>query len=153
MRASPSAGPARYFGALASMIAGSVSNPRALALNLAIFPKSVYFAEQVEAEGIQHIHANWASHPAMSAWIMARLTGASWSFAGHASDIYLQRTMLREKIEAAKFVVTCTRHNKDYLAGVGGRRGGQQDRGELPRRGSGPVQARPSAGRRHLPDP
>lgn len=113
-------GPARYFGALASMIAGSVSNPRVLALNLAIFPKSVYFAEQVEAEGIQHIHANWASHPAMSAWIMARLTGASWSFAGHASDIYLQRTMLREKIEAVKFVVTCTRHNKDYLTGVGG---------------------------------
>ena len=28
--------------------------------------------------------------------------------------------MLREKIQAAKFVVTCTRHNKDYLAGVGG---------------------------------
>ena len=28
--------------------------------------------------------------------------------------------MLREKIQAAKFVVTCTRHNKDYLAEVGG---------------------------------
>ena len=145
--------PARYFGALARLIAGPVGNPRALALNLAIFPKSVYFAEQVEAEGIRHIHANWASHPAMSAWVMSRLTGASWSFAGHASDIYLHRTMLREKIQAAKFVVTCTRHNKDYLADVGGGAARQQDRGELPRRRSGPVQARPSAGRRHLPDP
>lgn len=112
--------PARYFGALASLIAGSVKNPRVLALSLAVFPKSVYFAERIEAEGIEHIHANWASHPAMSAWVMARLTGASWSFAGHASDIYLHRTMLREKIAAAEFVVTCTRHNKDYLAGVAG---------------------------------
>ena len=106
-----------------------------------------------QAEGIRHIHANWASHPAMSAWVMSRLTGASWSFAGHASDIYLDRTMLREKIQAAKFVVTCTRHNKDYLAGIGGERVGGQDRGELPRRGPRPVQARPAAGRRRVPDP
>jgi glycosyltransferase involved in cell wall biosynthesis len=28
--------------------------------------------------------------------------------------------MLRDKIRAAKFVVTCTGHNKDYLVGIGG---------------------------------
>ena len=36
------------------------------------------------------------------------------------SDIYIDPTMLREKIRAAKFVVTCTQHNKDYLAGSAG---------------------------------
>jgi len=118
--------PRRYFGALSSLIAGTIADPRALALGLAVFPKSAYFAERVKAEGMQHIHANWASHPAMSAWVMAQLTGATWSFAGHASDIYLHPTMLREKIAAAKFVVTCTRHNKDYLVRVAG--GGMDDK-------------------------
>lgn len=114
--------PLRYFGTLARVVAGSLRDPRALALGLAVFPKTVYFAEQVRAEGIRHIHANWASHPALSAWVMARLTGASWSFAGHASDIYLHRTLLREKINAASFVVTCTRHNKEYLERMAGGR-------------------------------
>jgi glycosyltransferase involved in cell wall biosynthesis len=85
-----------------------------------VFPKSVYFAEIVRAEGIGHIHANWASHPSASALVMSDLTGATWSFAGHASDIYLDAGMLREKIRRAKFVTTCTKHNKDYLIGVGG---------------------------------
>ncbi len=80
----------------------------------------MYFAELVREEKIAHIHANWASHPAASALVMSRLTGTSWSFAGHASDIYLDGGMLREKIRDAKFVLTCTRHNKDYLARVGG---------------------------------
>jgi colanic acid/amylovoran biosynthesis glycosyltransferase len=112
--------PRRYFGALLALVSGALGHPRALVRALAVFPKTAYFAERIALEGIRHIHANWASHPAMSAWVMSRLTGASWSFAGHASDIYLDRAMLREKIQAAKFVVTCTRHNKDYLAGIGG---------------------------------
>jgi colanic acid/amylovoran biosynthesis glycosyltransferase len=51
---------------------------------------------------------------------MARLTGAPWSFTGHASDIYLHPTMLTEKIQAARFVVTCTRYNKEYLVRTAG---------------------------------
>ena len=48
------------------------------------------------------------------------LTGSPWSFAGHASDIYLDAGMLGDKIREAKFVLTCTRHNKEYLDSVGG---------------------------------
>jgi glycosyltransferase involved in cell wall biosynthesis len=112
--------PGRYVGALLSVIVGSLRHPRGLLRALAVFPKTVYFAELIEQEGITHIHANWASHPAMSAWVMSRLTGASWSFAGHASDIYIDTAMLPQKIRSADFVVTCTRHNKDYLVGLAG---------------------------------
>ena len=112
--------PRRYFGALATLVRGAIGHPRALVLALAVFPKTAYFAEQAAREGLRHIHANWASHPAMSAWVMSRLTGATWSFAGHASDIYLDPAMLKEKIQSAKFVITCTRHNKDHLVGIGG---------------------------------
>lgn len=112
--------PGAYLGSLFRIIAGSLTQPRALLRALAVFPKTVYFAEMVEREGTAHIHANWASHPATSALVMSRLTGIPWSFAGHASDIYIDKAMLADKIHAAEFVVTCTGHNKEYLVGFGG---------------------------------
>lgn len=112
--------PGRYLNALWTILRGCWQKPRSLAKALAVFPKSVYFAKLVKDQHLAHVHANWASHPAASALIITKLTGVSWSFAGHASDIFLDTTMLREKIRAAKFVVTCTRYNKEYLATVGG---------------------------------
>jgi hypothetical protein len=95
-------------------------HPRMLLRALVAFPKAVYFATLVQAQQIAHVHANWATHPAMSALVIARLTGVPWSFTGHASDIYLHTTMLAEKIQAAKFVITCTRYNRDYLTRIAG---------------------------------
>jgi len=69
---------------------------------------------------VRHLHANWASHPATAALVMARLTGLPWSFGAHASDMYVDGAMLPEKIRAARFVVTCTRHNRDHLVALGG---------------------------------
>ncbi|MBI3248596.1 MAG: glycosyltransferase [Deltaproteobacteria bacterium] len=112
--------PGRYLNALWTILLGCWQSPRSLAKALAVFPKSVYFAKLVQDQQLAHVHANWASHPAVSALIITQLTGVSWSFAGHASDIFLDTTMLREKIRAAKFVVTCTRYNKEYLTTVGG---------------------------------
>jgi colanic acid/amylovoran biosynthesis glycosyltransferase len=112
--------PGRYLGALGILLRGCWRHPRMLFRALAAYPKAVYFASLVEAQHIAHIHANWATHPAMSALVMARLTGVPWSFTGHASDIYLHTTMLAEKIRAAKFVLTCTRYNRDYLVRIAG---------------------------------
>src|SRR5262249_37416890 len=112
--------PVRYLSTLLMVIARLIPHPRAFLRTVAVLPKTVYFAERVERESIPHIHANWASHPATAALVMARLTGVSWSFTGHASDIYIDNAMLAHKIRAAGFVVTCTRHNKDFLARVGG---------------------------------
>jgi colanic acid/amylovoran biosynthesis glycosyltransferase len=112
--------PGRYLGTLATVVRGTARRPRALAKTLAVFPKSVYFGSLVREEGIRRIHANWATHPATAAFIMSRLADVPFSFTGHASDIYLDTTMLAEKIQAAEFVVTCTRHNEQYLGGLAG---------------------------------
>ena len=112
--------PGRYLEALGTLLRGCWRHPRMLLRALVAFPKAVYFATLVQAQQIAHIHANWATHPAMSALVMARLTGVPWSFTGHASDIYLHTTMLAEKIQAAKFVITCTRYNRDYLIRIAG---------------------------------
>lgn len=112
--------PGRYIRALWTLVRGCWRSPKTFAKALAVFPKSVYFAKIVKDQHINHVHANWASHPAVSAMVIAKLTGAPWSFAGHASDIFIDTTMLEEKIRTAQFVVTCTRYNKGYLTNVGG---------------------------------
>jgi len=97
---------------------GHRSMPAALAKSLAIVPQSLAFARDMEARGVRHIHANWATYPCTSAMVIARLTGIPYSFSGHATDIFVHHAMLREKIAAARFVVTCTRFNRGYLAGI-----------------------------------
>lgn len=112
--------PKRYGLALWTILRGCWRSPRSLLKALVVFPKSVYFAKLAQEQHLAHIHANWASHPAVSALTISQLTDIPWSFAGHASDIFLDTTMLKEKIRAAKFVLTCTRYNKGYLAKIGG---------------------------------
>ena len=78
---------------------------------------AAYVANQVEAEGITHLHAHYANTPATVALIVHKFTGISYSFTAHAKDIYLSRKgMLAYKMKHARFVVTCTGYNHQYLA-------------------------------------
>ena len=107
-----------YAGALRAAIAGHAGSPRLLAKVLAVWPQTVWFADRARRDGIGHIHANWATYPAAAAASIARLTGLPWSFAGHASDIYLDATNLAAKVQSAAFVTTCTEDNRRYLRGL-----------------------------------
>lgn len=78
-------------------------------------------AQWFEQEGIEHIHAPWASGPATAAWVASRLTGIPFSFTGRAWDIFPADGALGEKIRDAAFVRSETATNIPYLASfVGG---------------------------------
>jgi glycosyltransferase involved in cell wall biosynthesis len=73
-------------------------------------------AEQMKRLGIVHLHAHYASQPAAVAELVERLTGIPFSISAHAKDIYLsQPESLRRKLARARFTVTCTQYNKEYL--------------------------------------
>ena len=82
---------------------------------IAIFPKSVYLARMLEEREIRHVHAHFASHPAMAAMIISELIGIGFSFTAHAHDIFVSTEMLVEKIRKARFVVAISTFNKEYL--------------------------------------
>ena len=65
---------------------------------------------------ISHLHAHFAHSPtAVTLWA-SMLSGVPFSFTAHAKDIYTSSPhRLRERMEHAKFVITCTNYNKDYL--------------------------------------
>src|ERR1043166_5817758 len=53
--------PIRYLSLLGRLIAGTIARPLTLLKTLAIFPKSVAIAEQLERENVRHVHAHYAS--------------------------------------------------------------------------------------------
>jgi glycosyltransferase involved in cell wall biosynthesis len=97
------------------LLRGCGRRPLPLFKSLAMLPKAIRLAEIARDEGIDHIHAHWATYPATVAATMSRLTGISWSFTCHAHDIFLNPSLLEEKVESASFVLTCTADNKRHL--------------------------------------
>lgn len=74
--------------------------------------------------GTTHTHAHYISEPALLADLVAILTNGEFSISAHAKDIYLtDRVALRNRVAKAKFVVTCTAHNVEYLREVVGEYG------------------------------
>ncbi len=68
------------------------------------------------APEVVHLHAHFAHSPTSVALFSSIMAEIPFSFTGHAKDIYTQnRDQLREKIDLAKLVVTCTGYNKKFL--------------------------------------
>jgi glycosyltransferase involved in cell wall biosynthesis len=65
---------------------------------------------------VVHLHSHFAHSPTSVALFAARLTGLPFSFTAHAKDIYTSNArQLREKIDLARFVITCTEFNRQHL--------------------------------------
>lgn len=70
---------------------------------------------------ICHLHGHFAHSPTSVTMFGSILSGLPFSFTAHAKDIYTsQPEQLREKIAMARFVVTCTQHNGEYLQAIAG---------------------------------
>ena len=87
---------------------------------IVLLPLAVHAARLMRQEGVTHIHAHYATHPALVAWLIHRLTGMSYSLTVHAHDIFVRQTMLAAKLREASFVVAISEYNRDYLARVAG---------------------------------
>lgn len=70
------------------------------------------------AREISHLHAGWASHPAYIAWGAAEKSGLTWSFSGHARDIFVEGGDLRGKIRDARFAAVCTKVALHHLENI-----------------------------------
>lgn len=73
-------------------------------------------AFQLKERGITHLHAHFANVPTSIAEIVESFGFIKYSFTAHAKDIYLsEKEVLDRKIKKAKFVLTCTKYNTEYL--------------------------------------
>ncbi len=107
--------PATLAGTWLRAVRENAASPGFLARTLVLLPKATYAARLMKAEGIEHVHAHYATHPALMAWVIHRLTGIPYSVTAHAHDIFVNRSMLATKLRDARFVVAISDFNRAYL--------------------------------------
>ena len=108
--------PRQYFSLLGRVMRENISSPKFLARALFIFPRAVWMADEFKVQGISHIHAHYASHPALVAWLINQLTGITYSVTVHAHDIFVDKAMLATKLHDSVFISAISEFNRKYLA-------------------------------------
>ncbi|ACN17228.1 glucosyl transferase family protein [Desulforapulum autotrophicum HRM2] len=110
--------PKRYMGALKKAVERWFRTRRSATVKH-LLQAGVLVHKFLPGKGIVHFHAHFAHSPTSVALFSSLLSGLPFSFFAHAKDIYTSdRRQLAEKIDMARFVVTCTRYNEQYLATV-----------------------------------
>jgi colanic acid/amylovoran biosynthesis glycosyltransferase len=107
--------PRSWFGALWAVVRGNWGSTNHLVGGLAIFPKVVHAARLMEADGVDHVHCHFATHPALAGFLVHRLAAIPFSFTAHGSDIHVDRHMLRQKVEEAAVVVPISEFNREVI--------------------------------------
>ena len=97
------------------MITQNWGRPAKAAENWWAFFCSFGLARDFQTQGIDHIHAGWASGAATSAWMASQLTVIPFSFNAVAYDIFPADRFIRQKLEDAVFIRSDTQYGLDYL--------------------------------------
>lgn len=90
-------------------------DPEVLLKSLAIVPKSIVIARELQDWGAQHIHGEFAGHPTTCAWVIHRLTGITYSTSCRAHDVFVSQVLLGLTVAEANAVRTITRFNVRFL--------------------------------------
>ena len=83
------------------------------------FREAVHLGPILQNGGITHLHVHFASIAAHTAWWLKRLFGITYSFTGHANDIFCPKTehriSLDDLVREASFVVVETNYAANRL--------------------------------------
>ncbi|MFP4379997.1 MAG: glycosyltransferase family 4 protein [Candidatus Sumerlaeia bacterium] len=107
--------PSRWFSSLGLVWKSRRGGASILLKSFYVFLLAAWFARKAAKRDIAHIHAHWASIPSTAGLLIAKFAGLPFSLTAHAYDIFIDRTLLREKMEAARYIVTCTQYNGRFL--------------------------------------
>ena len=112
--------PGRLFSVIGRMIKAMRGDPKRLIEALAIVPKSLALGRYAKKEGVDHLHGEFASHPATAAWIASEVYEIPFSYSAHMYDIFVSQALLAEKSEDAEFVRVISDYNRQFLSDVDG---------------------------------
>ncbi|WP_147819451.1 glycosyltransferase [Salidesulfovibrio onnuriiensis] len=112
--------PGRFLSGLKLLFSRFASAPKKHTW-LKHYMQAAFLVRKAKGMGLAHIHAHFAHTPTTVGMYAAHFEGVPFSFTGHAKDIYTQDPVrILDKIERAKFLVTCTRYNKRHLTEMAG---------------------------------
>jgi colanic acid/amylovoran biosynthesis glycosyltransferase len=111
--------PMRTLSSIALIVGGYARAPRKLVRALVTVPLAAAHAAQLRRIGVVHVHAHYATYPALAAWWCWRLAGIPYSITPHAHDIFVDQSFLGRKISEARFVIAISEYNRRFLAPFG----------------------------------
>ena len=112
--------PAGYVKAWKWSIASNLGAPEFLLRSFLLVPLAAAMALRMERDGVEHVHAHFATYPTPAALVIKWLAGIPFSFTGHAHDIQVRQDGIGAKIEESEFFVCCTRYSLDSLRSLYG---------------------------------
>ena len=107
--------PVRTLSCVAAIVRAFRRRPALLARSLVAFAIGAGHAASIRRLRIEHVHAHFASYPALAAWTIWRLTGVGYSFTAHAHDIYVDRSFLARLLRDARFAVPISDYNRRLM--------------------------------------
>jgi colanic acid/amylovoran biosynthesis glycosyltransferase len=112
--------PFRLASSVGVIVAAHARHPGRLARALATVPLAAAHARELSAKnGIDHVHAHYATYPLLAAWICARLVGLPYSFTAHAHDLFVDQSFLRRGMADACFAIAISDFNRQALERYG----------------------------------
>jgi glycosyltransferase involved in cell wall biosynthesis len=84
------------------------------------FLQAAYVADRARREGVAHLHAHFANHPATVARLASGLLGVPFSFTAHAYDVYRDADLraIARKMAEARFIATISEYNVSFLRSI-----------------------------------
>src|SRR6202162_578753 len=83
------------------------------------FREAAYLGPVLEKAQVSHVHVHFAGLASRTAWWIKRLYGVTYSFTGHANDIFCpkpdQRVGLGDLVRDASFVVVVSDYGANWL--------------------------------------
>lgn len=107
--------PATMAACAGAILRRQVAEPVLMAKSLGLVLSGAGIAAELRAWGCDHIHAEFAGHPATAAWVAHRLTGIPYSVSCRAHDIFRTQRLLAEKLGEAAFVRTISNYARRFL--------------------------------------
>lgn len=108
--------PFAYSRTLGKLLLLKVSSPLVKIKALAVFWLSPTFIFSARMKEIDHLHAHFATYPALLAWIMSKFIKIPYTFTAHAHDIYVNQDLLPIICEDAAAIVTISEFNKHFIS-------------------------------------
>jgi colanic acid/amylovoran biosynthesis glycosyltransferase len=104
---------------VARVVADHIAEPRVLAKALVTTLLAFDHAATVRRRKVEHLHAHFATYPALAAWVISALTGSSYSVTPHAHDIFVSQRGLRTRLGDAAAVVAVSDYHWRFLQHFG----------------------------------
>ena len=111
----------RFFTALWNALTGPRENFKVRFTALWHFFLACHWAASLRDQEVHHIHSQWIHSGGTVAMYGSWLLDKSFSFTGHAADLFRNRAALHDKIKRADFIVCISEFHREFFLENGAR--------------------------------